>query len=353
MKIRLALLDNDAIYLNRIVAALSTKYPDNFEIYSFTMADTALATVTTAKIEVLLANTSFELDTASIPAKCGFAYLCEDKDVEMIGEVRAVCKYQKVDRFYRSILSIYSDVCTAVTGTTFEVGGVKTLLFTSASGGTGASSLAAACAVSLAGAGRKVLYLNLEKFGSADNFFSGEGQFDLSDIVFAIKSKKNNLALKLESSVKQAQCGVYFYSASKLALDLQELTGDEIVKIVSELKISGGYEYIVIDTDFDTTLAKLQLMRQANNIVFVTDDSEIALTKTSRAWQSLMLLEQGGDNSIKDYVRLIYNKCTSASPRLPDGMEAAVLGVIPTVENADDDKVVAKLAGVSVFNDII
>ena len=91
------------------------------------------------------------------------------------------------------------------------------IIFSSPSGGVGTSSMAAACAVHYAMQGKKVLYLNLEKFGSADVFFSGEGQFDMSDIIYTLKSKKTNLALKLESCVKQDISGVYFYSQSKRA----------------------------------------------------------------------------------------------------------------------------------------
>ena len=36
MKIKLAILEKDQCYLQRIVTVFSTKYSDNFEIYSFT-----------------------------------------------------------------------------------------------------------------------------------------------------------------------------------------------------------------------------------------------------------------------------------------------------------------------------
>ena len=36
MKIKLALLDSDQNYLNRIVTAFNIKYADKLEIYSFT-----------------------------------------------------------------------------------------------------------------------------------------------------------------------------------------------------------------------------------------------------------------------------------------------------------------------------
>ena len=101
--------------------------------------------------------------------------------------------------------------------------GSKVITFSSPCGGTGTSSVAAACAVNFAKKGKKVLYFNLEPFGSSDNFFNAEGQFDMSDIIYALKSAKANLALKLESCVKQDSTGVYFFSATKVALDMQEL----------------------------------------------------------------------------------------------------------------------------------
>ena len=46
--------------------------------------------------------------------------------------------------------------------------------------------MAAACARNYAGKGRKVLYLNLESFGSADVFFDADGKADMSDVVHAL-----------------------------------------------------------------------------------------------------------------------------------------------------------------------
>ena len=43
MKIKLALLDSDVNYLNRIVNAFNTKYAEKFEIYSFTKYENAIA----------------------------------------------------------------------------------------------------------------------------------------------------------------------------------------------------------------------------------------------------------------------------------------------------------------------
>ena len=53
----------------------------------------------------------------------------------------------------------------------------------------------------------------------------------MSDIIFSLKSKKANLAMKLESCVKQDHTGVYFYSQAKFALDMMELDKEETMTI--------------------------------------------------------------------------------------------------------------------------
>lgn len=63
--------------------------------------------------------------------------------------------------------------------------------------------MAAACASYYAAKGEKTLYLNFEKFGSADAFFSAEGQFDMSDIIFALKSRKANLSMKWKAALNR------------------------------------------------------------------------------------------------------------------------------------------------------
>ena len=123
--------------------------------------------------------------------------------------------------------------------------------------------MAASCAVHYAKKGRKVLYLNLEQFGSSDLFFDAEGQFDMSDVIFALKSKKANLAIKLESCVKQDVSGVYFYSQTKNPLDMLELNMEEKTRLISEIKLSGVYDIIIVDADFGVDSDNLKFLKLA------------------------------------------------------------------------------------------
>ena len=193
MKIKLAILEKDRSYLTRIVSAFGTKYSDKFEIYSFTDPEVALGTLNSAKIDVLLSSDAFEIDASKLPNRCAFAYLVDSMGIDLLNDQRAICKFQKADLIYKQILSIYSEKAASITGFKMTGDEVKMIVFCSASGGAGSSTMAAACAAHFAAKNQKVLYLNLEKFGASDVFFSGQGQFDMSDIIFALKSKKTNL----------------------------------------------------------------------------------------------------------------------------------------------------------------
>lgn len=353
MKIKLAILEKDQSYLNRIVAAFSTKYADKFEIYSFTDKDMAMNTVGTARIDVFIASDAFDVDIASLPNRCGFAYFVDFADIDHVNEQRAICKFQKADLIYKQILSVYSEKAGGVSGLKFGDESAKIFAFCSACGGVGTSSMAASAAIYFASKNHKTLYLNLEKFGSSDAFFSGEGQFDMSDIVFAIKSKKTNLSLKLESCVKQDHTGVYFYSQPKVALDLHELNTEDVIRLISEIKLTGAYDYIILDVDFAIDKNTLTILRQAHSIVMVSDGSEIANTKVFRAHHALSILEQDNDDSFLNRIALIYNKFSNKTSKAIENLNVKNVGGAPRYEHATSVQVLEQLSKMEMFGKIL
>ena len=353
MKIKLALLDQDQNYLNRIVSAFSMKYADKFEIYSFTSCETAIAIIDKARIDVLVASDAFDLDLSLLPKRCGFAYFVNSPDVDTYKDQRAICKFQKADLIYKQILSIYSEKAGSISGLKLGDDSTKIVIFNSISGGTGASSMAAAYATCLATQGKKTLYLNLEKFGSSDLFFAGEGQFDMSDIIFALKSKKTNLSLKLESCVKQNPKGVYFYSQSKIALDMLELNCDEIIRLVSELKLTGSYDYIIFDSDFSMDKEWMRVYKQAHCIVWVGDGSEVSNSKVIRAYTALATAEKNADAPLTNRILLIYNKFSNKTGKGIGDVDLKAIGGAPRFEHATTGQVIEQLSKMDMLNKIL
>lgn len=353
MKIKVALLESDAGYLNRIVSVFSTKYSENLELYSFTDQKAALASLEKLRIDVFIANECFEIDATYLPRRCGFAYLVDSSDIESVRNQRAIGKYQKVDLIYKQILSIFSEITESVATMKFGDDATKIIVFSSISGGCGGSTASAACAMNFAARGYKTLYLNLEKFGSAESFFSAEGQFTMSDIIFALKSKKTNLTLKLESCVKQDSTGVFFYSASKYSLDMMELSSDDILRLISEIRLMASYSIVVIDMDFSISKEMLQILRQVNSIIWVGDGSDISNLKLYRIYQALSVIDQESDDSILGKVSLMYNKFSNKTGQILDSIGVSVIGGFPRYEHASTQMVLEQLASKDIFSQII
>lgn len=353
MKIRLAILEKDQGYLKRIVNAFNVKYADKFEIYSFTDPAIAMSTLESTRIDVLVASDAFDINVSNVPRRCGFAYFVDSANVDMVNEQRAICKFQKADLIYKQILSIYSENASRVSGLGFDDNSCKLVAFSSPCGGVGTSSVAAACALRCAAMGKKTIYLNLEKYGSSDTFFSGEGQFDMSDIIFSLKSKKNNLALKLESCVKQDSRGVYFYSQSKIALDMLELGKEEMTELLSELKKTGSYDYIIVDIDFSLDENYLNVYRMMNFLVLVCDGSDIANRKLRRAYSAIAALDQGRDASLLSRLALIYNKFSNKTSKMIEKIEINNIGGVVRYEHASTKQVITQLSNMAIFDKIL
>lgn len=353
MKIKLAILEKDINYLNRIVSVFSTKYADNLQMYSFTDVEIAISALSTEKIDIFVANDAFEIDFSRLPKRCGFAYFVDSLDIETFNEKMAICKFQKAEMIYKQILSLYSENVGAVSGVTSGNSKTKVVVFCAPSGGAGSSSMAAACATHFALLNQETLYLNLEVLGSADEFFSAEGQFDMSDIIFALKSKKTNLPLKLESCVKRDQSGVYFYSRPKVALDMLELSIKEKVQLITEITSAGLYDVVVIDMDFVLNRDIFEIYNLANSIVWVDDGSEISNDKTMRAYSALLIMEEGLECQVSNKLSVVYNKYSNKMCRTIDDENIRNIGGAPRYDNANSYQVISQLSGMEVFDRIL
>lgn len=352
MKIKLAILEKDQSYLSRIVTAFSTKYADKFEIYSFTDETVALATLDSSRIDVLVANDLFEIDVKALPKRCSFAYFVDSVDLDTVSGQRAICKFQKAELIYKQILSLYAENAGNMSGVKLQDSGARIFAFSSPCGGVGTSSMAAACARYYASRGSRTLYLNLEKFGSSDVFFSAEGQFDISDIIYALKSKKANLSMKLESCVKQDAHGVCFYSQPKIALDMLELKHEDIIRLLSELQLLGSFDYIILDLDFSLDKETIAFYKNAHALVMVSDGSETSNSKIFRACNALSVLEQNADAPLTNRLFLMYNKFSNKLGQVITNLEIKNIGGAPRFEHASVEQVLSQLSAMTMFEKI-
>lgn len=355
LRIKLAVVDCDQNYLNRLSAAFGSMFADKLEVHYFTDFSIVKNEMQTGmQIDVLLVDAGMNIDLSDVPEKCAAAYFCESNDIEALNDQRTIGKYQKVDVIYREILSLYSDKASENMDFKHNLNNDCAIVtFLSAAGGTGASTAAAAYCVRCARKGIRVLYLNFENIGSTGMFFNAEGIGNFKNIIFALKSQKSNLPLKLDSEVKQSAEGVSYFEECEIALDKVSLTMEDKLKLINELIIKGNYSKIVIDMNFTPEEPNIGLLNKCDKIIFVSDGSAAANLKTEKVLKSIQILEQQ-DEKVRILCKsnLLYNKFSSKYSTQIENNCIGLIGGINRIEGVSSADLSRKISEYSVLDKI-
>lgn len=315
MSIKLALLDNSEEYLGGLINFINANFPGEFEIHAFTNIVFAMNYVESSDMNLFVADSYFKVDVSRIPDGCKFAYFTSGEEIP--GTVAKNAGAVEICNRFKQLVSGSEEAPDVVAE---EKKQAKIAVFSSPCGGSGTSTLAAACARSFAKAGKKTLYLNLEKFGSSDIFFSSP----------------------LESFVKQDECGVYYCTSGGMA----NLNHEDIMNNVSEAKNSGVYDYIVIDVDFN--LDAVEFYRMADVWLWCNDGSDIQLLKTSNAYDAFFAVSE----ELCNKVCLIYNKCSEKTSALCRE-DIKCIGSVPEIDIASSVEAAEDISVLSVFEEIM
>lgn len=344
MRIQLAVLDEDPVFLTRLQAHLAAAHGGKIEMMAFTDAAAALEAVTAHRTHVFLAHETFELDRTQIPARCEFAYLVDSAQVEAVGGVRAIPKFSPVDDFYRSVTTLFNAASESLQIRSQRSGATGRLVtFTSPAGGTGATSVALAFARSLAMHPTPVrtLYVNLDpcedtsaRFGLTD---ATHGTF--SDVVYAVKRRRGDLQLQLESHTYQDSFGTHFFATAPQAADVLELEADDLALLTEQLG-AGAFDVVVLDVPFNLDEATLRVLDASARVVLVSDGRPSANAKVVRALAALEVVAGQHELSVLAQSGLLYNKFSSTLGERLDDVPVAELGGINRFEGATDGQVV-------------
>lgn len=213
MRIKLVIGEQDKRYLSMLTMFMEQNHMDQVEVQAFSKPELFLKNVSETTPDVVLVDESFEVNIDEIKGSSVVAYLCDavSNADERRNGIRCIEKFKKPDLIFKDLLNLYAE-----RGGTLEISGnndgTEFIMVTGFSGGTGASTFAAALAHKSALMDKKVLYLNLERLGMSSVFFDGEGTYNFDEVIYALKSQKTSLALKLQSAVRKDSSGVYYYA---------------------------------------------------------------------------------------------------------------------------------------------
>lgn len=352
MRINIALFDKDKNYSTRLLKSFQDKYVKEISISVFSDENLFVSELSSQHFDMVVIDQEYIHLRNHVPDRAVLAVLTKDNYIEEFEQIPAIGKYQKVETLYKRFIGIFADNSV---GIKVRGSGAKAniILFTSAQGGSGTSSLAAAYAVNQAEKGKSVFFLNLETFGSSNSYFQGEGQGSFSDIIYALKSNNINLTMKLMSTIKRDASGVEFIDECRNAYDMLELKDQEIDALIEAISSVKEYDVVIIDYSGVSSERQMFLMKTyADSIVYVNDGSEIGNTKFTRFCEVIAVVEKMENKALLSKMALVYNRFSSQTGRQLQTIPIARLGGIHRIEGITGRELVEELSRQEVMADI-
>lgn len=352
-KLRFVLGDKEDRYLKRLSDYISFRYGDRIELYTFTEKQLLESFLTENKVNGVFAGKGFlEVREHITPTTC-FAYLSEGIETENYENIVMLVKYQNADALVKEMIALCSEQVAEVYQGKNTDGRGKIILFESPLGGVGTTLAAAACAYYFAGHGKKALYMNLEEFGSVKGIFQGEGRFDFRDIIYALKSRKVNLHLKIESIIREDSTGVFYIEPCSQPVDLQSFTEEEAKHFLKILLEEGGYDAVIIDRNSRLDSMSYVLREIADEIVLVTVEERIQNDKLQKFIHAIKLTEEKMQLEICNKLQILYNGYDARSAFRADKTLIPALGRLPKIEGIAEKQMIERFAAEDVFRKLL
>ena len=180
------------------------------------------------------------------------------------------------------------------------------------------------------------MYLNLERFGTSEIFFRSDSRIRIGDLIYAIKSKRTNLSVRLKSAIMHSEEGVNFIGSCTAAPEVMEIGAEDIGMLLNELKLMGQFDYIIVDADLLLEGATLELMRQATANILVSNGEYASNEKLVRIHAAMDIIAVRDEISFPP-TWLLYNRFSSKSGSAAENIGIAVLERAPRYEGGSGE----------------
>lgn len=346
MKFKVGIVDTDKLYLERIVQWFSNGYSDKLEIFSFTNEKSFEEALQNIQFDMVLVSNGISISREMIPLKTGFAYLVSQNDIDMIGDIPVIRKFQSAEMLYKQMVGLYaSNENIHVIKKNTRGNLCKVITITSASGGVGTSTIAVSSAKYFARQNKKVLLLNFEK-NESQTVFMGKGdmQTSFSDVIYLLKSNKSNIALRMESLIQKDASGIFYFNSCRNILDRMEMDAECIKSLVEEVCMFGDYDYVVIDSEFNFDESSFFLAEYSDSVIVVADGTQIGCSKLKRFFKTLQIVDTQKEMHILPKFSLIYNRFSSKTGQQEPDVTFPIMGGTPKYESISEKEISEQIA---------
>lgn len=313
-ELRLVIADKDQVYIDSVIDFIYSRHKNKFHIKSFTNEKFLYEHIDkTDRIDILLITPSFykesiDLKKVIVPIVLSTGILPKE-----IKSFEIMSKYQTGENLVNNILNIFSERSSFEIRTEEGFKNTKIITFFSPSGGTGVSTLAMATAIQCAKKHMDIFYLNLERFSSLPAIFNSvENGQSLSNVLFFLKENSKNLSLKIKTSkLTDDVTGVHYFLPPESSFDIEDISIDEIKRLIDEMEDMACYDVIVIDISSELSDINISLLQRSDYIYYILAYDKISKLKFEGMIKAFEILNKRKGLDFINKGEVILNKCTS------------------------------------------
>ena len=351
MSLRIAICVQNKAYAERLKKYWDKNYRDKLEVSVFSDFEYMAEYLKKYSADFVLLEELWKENVESLKECPPYALLTKQEYYveQKKGAPASIRMYQRGDELYKEVIREYANsgqVKKEVNVSAKKEKECRTYVFLSAGGGRGASTVSEAFARRCAKQG-KVLKLDLQFCSGMETSVK-----NLDDILFALKSRRYILPLKLEADVRISEDGVATFGICENPIDLLHVSREEMRQLLKAIEESGNYNTIIIDIDGIFGEKEREILCCADRIVCVADESRECANKFQRLYQAILALQQLEKQEIISKLAVFLNRFQSSVRPAKYGNEVEVCGFAVKYKEAEQKDIIYTMEATADFSNI-
>jgi len=250
---------------------------------------------------------------------------------------KMVFKFQKMSVLFNEVQQIHAQSMDTTQNTEKiyipQPGYVDTkiMAFYSPIGGSGKTTLALACALTLIhNMGQRVFYLNLENINGNAVYTPTKGGENMSGLFDALKQPySTNHKIKM-MRVTDAETQLEYFRPPDSGLQFNELTKTQIHKLLSDIAALKEYDTVIIDLSAHFSDTNMFFLEKSDSIIMPVVSGLLPLQKINAFYSELPRRYEL--SALKDKIILVWNMCKNDAP--PDLSIHCNIPLLPGIKDA-------------------
>ena len=190
--------------------------------------------------------------------------------------VNHIFKYTSIKEIFNEIIGKSADVLKIDKVTSQET---QIVLFYSASGGTGKTTVAMGVSASLTKNYKRVLYINAARLQVFQHMLDNHSSITATDVYAKLASTSDSVYSDIKHVIRKELFS--YLPPFKAALMSLGLNFSVFEKIISSAKRSGDYDFIIVDADITFDEEKAALLNLADKVVVVVKQTLASVLATN------------------------------------------------------------------------